>query len=257
MTDSHVSPVSDPKTVITSAAYLLFYRRRHSSPLGGPRFTEILEKFEASEDEETAGSGEDQRLGGGSSLIGSSSAGTGAEATRPRLGRGLSRTTVAALEGSDDGQLPSYEGATSSETIQHSIEDEGVEMSGPYQPVRQGSFSMTQNWDFKDLGNGADGVNAGYASDDAQPDSDDEQGGVRDFQELELDTDMTADGGGEYTQPEAPPAPDDNAQVTLADIQNAAWERKSVIAVQAGDDSDRDSNEVAEIRLEDDKRDSK
>ncbi|EGX94391.1 ubiquitin C-terminal hydrolase, putative [Cordyceps militaris CM01] len=44
--DSSVSLVSDPQSVITSAAYLLFYKRRASGHLGGPRFAAILDKYE-------------------------------------------------------------------------------------------------------------------------------------------------------------------------------------------------------------------
>jgi ubiquitin carboxyl-terminal hydrolase 4/11/15 len=48
--DSSVHVVTDPTSVITSAAYLLFYRRRSSGPLGGPRFKEILDKFDKEAD---------------------------------------------------------------------------------------------------------------------------------------------------------------------------------------------------------------
>lgn len=239
--------------MVSSAAYLLFYRRRHSGPLGGSRFSEILDKFEDSADEETGESGEDQRLGGGSSLIGSSSAGTGAEAIRPRLERGLTRTTVTALEGSEDDELPSYEGATNGETIHNSIEDEGVEMSDTYHPVGTRSLDMTQGWSFTGLANGGDSSTAAdYASDDAQVDSSgDERGGSRGLQDLDVDMTTGVDPG--YTESDAPPAPDDNAQIALSDIQTAAWERKDVITVPAGAGSDRDSEEVAEIHLEGEK----
>lgn len=243
--------MSDPASVVTNAAYLLFYRRRHSGPLGGTRFTEILAKYAASEDEEEAESGDDRRLGDGSSLIGSSSAGTGAEATRPQLDRGSNRTAVTQLNGSDD-ELPSYEGATGTETIHNSIEDEGIEMSDNYQRMSSGSTDMTQGWSFTALGNGAgNSTGLDYASDDAQADSSgDERGGSQGS--YDQDTDMTAVGGDqEYTQPDAPPAPDDNAQSALSDIRTAAWERKDVISVPAPGESDRDSEEVTEIHLED------
>jgi ubiquitin carboxyl-terminal hydrolase 4/11/15 len=41
--DSHVSSKTDPRAVVTSAAYLLFYRRRSERPLGGPQLEEILD----------------------------------------------------------------------------------------------------------------------------------------------------------------------------------------------------------------------
>ncbi|GJC86757.1 putative ubiquitin carboxyl-terminal hydrolase 12 [Colletotrichum liriopes] len=50
--DTSVSKTS-PESVVTRAAYLLFYRRRSEGPLGGPRFKKIFEKFDkAGEDEE-------------------------------------------------------------------------------------------------------------------------------------------------------------------------------------------------------------
>lgn len=53
--DSSVSMVSDPSSAVTSAAYLLFYRRRSTGHLGGPRFSQILDKYErdTTEDEES------------------------------------------------------------------------------------------------------------------------------------------------------------------------------------------------------------
>ncbi|KAK6381946.1 hypothetical protein LTS17_003831 [Exophiala oligosperma] len=41
--DSHVSSKSDPRAVITGAAYLLFYRRRSDHPLGGEQLEELLD----------------------------------------------------------------------------------------------------------------------------------------------------------------------------------------------------------------------
>jgi len=74
--------------MVTPAAYLLFYRRRSSVPLGGPRFQSIMDKFDnasSGDDENMSEAGEGQRLDIGSSQIGSSSALSGAEAT-PLLG---------------------------------------------------------------------------------------------------------------------------------------------------------------------------
>lgn len=38
--------------MITSHAYLLFYRRRSDKALGGPKFDEILRRFEPAEEED-------------------------------------------------------------------------------------------------------------------------------------------------------------------------------------------------------------
>ncbi|XWW97606.1 hypothetical protein V2A60_005591 [Cordyceps javanica] len=57
--DSSASLVSDPQSVITSAAYLLFYKRRASGHLGGPRFAAILDKYEKDTTEEESGGDDD------------------------------------------------------------------------------------------------------------------------------------------------------------------------------------------------------
>ncbi|GKT73411.1 ubiquitin carboxyl-terminal hydrolase [Colletotrichum tofieldiae] len=255
--DTSVSKTS-PESVVTRAAYLLFYRRRSEGPLGGPRFKKIFEKFDkAGEDEEEddTDSGEDQRLVGGSSLTGSSRLGIGAEATHPRGNRGLASSTMSTTNRGGDDELPPYEGSSSthvgSDNIQNSIEDEGIGMTdftgGP------NGFQAAQPWNWNSLGS-ADGTNnslgmEGYGSDDAQPDSSDDR-------EVGNDTDMQFDetmGDYETAQEEAPPPPDFGAQVGLSEIQNAAWDRQNktqVISVPAADD-DAASTEAAEIHLDD------
>ncbi|KAH7329234.1 hypothetical protein B0I35DRAFT_456639 [Stachybotrys elegans] len=226
--DSHVTPVSDPSSTVTSAAYLLFYRRRSKGPLGGPRFVEIFEQYDKVDDDDAPESGEDQRLDGGSSLNGSSSAGTGAAAAHPQLGRG-SASTKTTCSGAEDEELPSYSVTVREESIQHSIEDEGVDMTDGAKPL-----SLAQGWSFDTLPL------------DSSADEREREGSFP-----HQDTAMTigdAHEGGE--QHEVPPAPDDNAQIALSDIQNAAWERSGIISVPAAAGSDRDSDVVAEIHLE-------
>lgn len=73
--------------MVSAAAYLLFYRRRSSEPLGGPRLQEIINSYDtrsADDEDNFSGSGEGRRLGGDSSLHGSSSALTGVGAAPPR-----------------------------------------------------------------------------------------------------------------------------------------------------------------------------
>ncbi|WDK15666.1 ubiquitin carboxyl-terminal hydrolase [Colletotrichum graminicola] len=256
--DTSVSKTS-PESVVTRAAYLLFYRRRSDGPLGGPRFKQIFEKFDkAGEDEEEDGtdSGEDQRLVGGSSLAGSSRLGIGAEAIHPRGNRGLASSTMSTANRAGDDELPPYEGSSStnvgSDNIQNSIEDEGIGMTD----FTDGSngFQAAQPWNWNSLGSADDGTNnslgmEGYGSDDAQPDSSDDH-------EVGNDTDMPFDetmGDYEGTLEEAPPPPDFGAQVGLSEIQNAAWDRQNkpqVISVPAADD-DAASTEAAEIHLDD------
>ncbi|KAH7162660.1 hypothetical protein B0J13DRAFT_16128 [Dactylonectria estremocensis] len=252
--DSSVSHVSDPKTAITEAAYLLFYRRRSTTPLGGPRFGVISDQYDDGEDDDDeTEAGEGQRLGEGSSLNGSLSAGTGAAATRHPAGRGSDRVTITSLAATDDDEeLPSYEGPNHVESLRDSIEDKGVDVNSSYQPVDAKSLSLAQPWNFEALGtSGADdSTGADFASDEVQMDSSaDEQ--VLGPEYYDPDTEMTgADAGDEHTEP---PAPNEGAQAVLADIQSATWERKGVISVPTATQSDQDSNEVAEIHLEGDK----
>lgn len=251
--DSSVHHVADPTTAITEAAYLLFYRRRSKIPLGGSRFGVISEKFEEEEeddDDDDTEAGEGQGLGEGSSLTGSPSAGTGAEAVRRQASRGSDRVTITALtDADDDGELPAYERPNRIETIHDSIEDEGVDVKDSYQPLTAASLNLTQNWNFEALGNSGaeDSTGADFASDDVQLSSAGGQTPGQDFEDH--DTEMTGVTDVPHDQAD-PPAPDDGAQAALADIQSAAWERKGVISVPAVQESDQDSNEVAEIHLE-------
>ncbi|PHH91308.1 hypothetical protein CDD83_1012 [Cordyceps sp. RAO-2017] len=161
--DSSVHVVSDPTSIVTSAAYLLFYRRRSSGPLGGPRFAEILDKYDRENglsDEENAESGEDGRA----------------------PARGAGRQTVKP----DEDELPPYD-----ETIRRSIEGDGEETSDGYHELGSKSLDMTQGWNFNGLdsrgGEGSTGGDCG--SDDAQFDSSGDDR-ARDF--FEQDTDMAS-----------------------------------------------------------------
>lgn len=253
--DSSVSHVADPTTAITEAAYLLFYRRRSSTPLGGSRFGVISEKYDDDDedDDDETEAGEGQRLGEGSCLNGSSGAGIGAVATRHQASHGSDRVAVTSLTTADEeDELPAYEGPNRIESLLDSIEDEGVDIKNSYQPVGAKSLNLAQPWNFEALGgSGAeDSTGAEFASDEVQMDSSaDEQ--VLGQEYYDPDTEMTgANATDEHTEP---PAPNEGAQAALADIQNAAWERKAVISVPTAAESDHDSNEVAEIHLGGDK----
>ena len=142
--------VSNPAAVVTNAAYLLFYRRRSSEPLGGPRFKEIMAKFDNEDsDHDATESSEDGATG--------------------RSGK----TAPSLLTGTDDDELlPGYGG----NTVRRSIEDEGP---GPHQRVGARSLDMTQAWSFSSLDRqpGMDAAEADYPSDDAQFDSSGDDGG--------------------------------------------------------------------------------
>ncbi|PTD10353.1 Ubiquitin carboxyl-terminal hydrolase 12 [Fusarium culmorum] len=238
--DSSASPVSDPASCITSAAYLLFYRRRSSTPLGGSRFGVISEKYRNSEENsevEDAEAGEGQRLGEGSSLVGLSSVGIAAAATRLPTG-GSDRVTVTSYPGPDDDEdeLPPYGGA----------EDEGVDVKEGYQQLdNRQSMNLTQTWDFTGLvDSGAeDSTGADIGSDDVQLDSSADERGFSQSDE----PDMAMTGHDVMDVDRATPA-----SHTLPDIENATGDHKAVIDVPTAG-SDRDSSEVAEIHLENEK----
>lgn len=96
--DSAVSRRTDPKVVVTSAAYLLFYRRRSTVPLGGPFFERLIAAADAENSESQPTSrapspaGEGKRLDD-SSRIGSSSALRGVEAAHQAGGGGSAHGT--------------------------------------------------------------------------------------------------------------------------------------------------------------------
>jgi ubiquitin carboxyl-terminal hydrolase 4/11 len=124
------------RSVVTPAAYLLFYRRCSAVPLGPLYLQKIVERnhqdgeadSETSTDASDLGkSGNGQRLGD-SSPNGSSSALVGPVAARPPLGVGLAGAVKPQQMGildEDDDNLPTYE------------EDEGIAMD-----PREGSFSI-------------------------------------------------------------------------------------------------------------------
>lgn len=154
--DSSVREVLDADKVITPAAYLLFYRRRASHPLGGPHYERLLNVIEAtsedSADETGSSRGTSPNRAGeggpsGDQIRGSSGSGVSGfsriysdEVGNGKLwGREPSSTTKV----SDDEQLPPYSALKPDDS-----EESGVEMTsllgtiGP-QPVEL-SFTNTK-----------------------------------------------------------------------------------------------------------------
>lgn len=170
----HVVP--SPESMVTSAAYLLFYRRRSSRPLGGGRFAEILDKYSRessrSEDEQTdasQGEGEGKAKGG---------------------------MEMAA----NDGPLSSIKKSTlHEEPIRRSIEEEGDDFTaGSYMWSGSKSLDMKQSWSFDGLdGSGAEGsVGGECASDEGKPESSGEdQGRGSTGDDGEADSATTAEEG--------------------------------------------------------------
>lgn len=155
----------DTQNLVTSSAYLLFYRRRSEVPLGGPRFQQILNAFDASPDaseEENAESGEDQSLAAKtSSLRGSSSALTGVGAAHRQTNLGSDKS----VNPQDlDNSLPTYQSHESEPIVSckeiemrddsplhDSIEDEGIDVE-EYGPQNNVLGSYRPSFSFSVLG---------------------------------------------------------------------------------------------------------
>lgn len=197
---------------MTSAAYLLFYRRRTHGHLGGPRFGQIFEKYnsETSGDDGSNSSEEDNSIRGSP------------------LKAGVAHTTIKPLSDSHDGEVPPYEEAI------RSIEDES---SNSYQFAGSNSLDLTSGWNFNGInGSGAEGSSAAeYATDEAQcTTSGDEHGSSGDFPEA--DTHMTS-------------ASSIKGGVT-GEAPSPAGAHEDVLTVPTGAPNSDDSDEVAEIHLE-------
>ncbi|KAK5654111.1 hypothetical protein OQA88_7542 [Cercophora sp. LCS_1] len=177
--DAQVSPVKELAKIVSTGAYLLFYRRRSDVPLGGPKFADIFDRFDSqsnADDDMELDSGEGQRLGQGSSLRGSPSALTGADLTLPRASRGSASSITAADE------LPSYsehaemgthltwDGTGLRNSIEADDEDEAIDVG----PRNFGGISQAigpANWSFDVIKHGSDAdVDDDIASDVAQGD---------------------------------------------------------------------------------------
>lgn len=201
-----------PESVITTAAYLLFYRRRSTTPLGSSSLQQLVNEFRDPGDSEAnsdasesradspSGSGKGQRLDGSSlNFTGSSSALVVAGAGHPPRGEdgSVAKAQRAIDEGYDD------------------ADDEGVDMSyrgmiGPQLPneALPPYERLTNNFDIKEVTSNAskwqwDDVAIGVDNEDKQ-DSEfaadgDFEGGFEqdrmlDFDQEELDAFGTGSG---------------------------------------------------------------
>jgi ubiquitin carboxyl-terminal hydrolase 4/11 len=257
-------------------AYLLFYRRRSDSPLGGPRFKEIIEAFDNSgSDDDAADSGEGRRLDEGSSPTGSSSAfqeqGLGATRQRKQGDHGGRTNGSAAFETkSDDGTMHLTDATfdDGNQPLRQSIEDdEGIGMTE--NPKHTSANAYQQTWDFtlltsNNLADGATGhaspVGSVAASDEAQHDS----SGDSVFShagDLDHDTDMENVPGASHIElvtgagPEPPaysqepPPPDYRAEISREDMSQFWNARQDIHEVVAKGDDQR-SEDAIEIRVE-------
>ncbi|KAL5624058.1 hypothetical protein BROUX41_004118 [Berkeleyomyces rouxiae] len=149
--DSSVSRVRDPAGVSSSAAYLLFYRRRTTGTLGGARFEGIVKTFDADDDSSSSeDSGEDQ----------------GISLRSPH--KGLRQQQQQTQAASDDDGLPSYQNS-----LHSSIEDETQDNSTVQDAIGSSwSFSRLESSPARGISR-LDSTQslAGYRSDDAAIDS--------------------------------------------------------------------------------------
>jgi len=149
--DSHTSS-RDPSSVVTSAAYLLFYRRRSEHPLGGPKLEALLTEAEGEANSEVQGSrepspsGEGRRLGD-SSHNGLSSASGVDQAHLVGVGGSASQNLRQGLHPEDADQARLQEAIEATEDdpagFYHSfqsqddrmlLDDEGIAMDGSEYP---------------------------------------------------------------------------------------------------------------------------
>ncbi|KAK4190445.1 UCH-domain-containing protein [Podospora australis] len=277
--DTSVSKCQDPQKVVTSAAYLLFYRRRSEVPLGGPKFQEILAKYDAqSADQDFSDSGEGKRLGLGSSLRGSPSASTGAGLTLPQGNRGLaSSSSVVAVA---DPELPSYQASleadedtdmgvrlwNNQDTLHNSIEeDEGIGMNDYETPGMTGMTGVigpATNWTFNNLNSkvcseasaGDDDIASDIAQNDNSSVNDEPFPDAGDGMDAVF---MSEPVPGFIEEPELqnfdlniPPPPSVEEQDYLETIAQNAWQKGSFHPVPVNVDDDQASDRVAEIHVE-------
>ncbi|PGH15185.1 hypothetical protein AJ79_02550 [Helicocarpus griseus UAMH5409] len=177
--DSHVSKRNNPSSVVTSAAYLLFYRRRSDAPLGGEYLARVTEEannpgLADSDSQSDSGapspSGEGRRLGG-SSRNGSSSALTGAGATH-QAGDGGLRGGIQAKDNDDD--LPEYSEHAHGYGAQYPIGDMDLEDEGYDDSIGTGiNFSNHPSWSFDRAALLSAPANSDYG-DDGDEDADDD-----------------------------------------------------------------------------------
>lgn len=183
MKDSSVSKRSNPNSVISSAAYLLFYRRRSAGPLGPPELQQVVNAWR-NPDSETADdsdvgdhsrdvspSGNGSRLGGSSHNGNGSSSAFGATAGAVALRGGgsgevesLHQNEAAAGNREDDDPPPDYDEGYDDDMSQMNLVDVYAPLN--HQPVWGFSKIPGNAKDRDEFEDDASDV-AGFGDDDA------------------------------------------------------------------------------------------
>ncbi|KAH7348660.1 hypothetical protein BKA65DRAFT_264222 [Rhexocercosporidium sp. MPI-PUGE-AT-0058] len=282
--DSSVAKQKDLSRIVSSSAYLLFYRRRSDVPLGGPRFAEICRDFDLSpqaSDDDASDSGEGKGLVGNSSLHGSSSALTGVGAAHHQLNHGSPGEQMTTIDPSTLEKVPDYGGSFQSVggipvfgsgTLRTSIEnDEAIDMGDDpppsYQPSKWSKNGFKNLDDLDELGvnhggdnmvsragseAGSDDVNHGSSPDQASLDE-----RLTDFANAEAEGD-----DGAFIDPSPVPDMDESGIATAVALQHDLYDTLnanpmhysrpefSVTAVDE-DTLEVDDEPVTEIHLKD------
>lgn len=256
MTSSSADRIVDP------SAYLLFYRRRSEIPLGGPRFQQILDRFEDdASDSDLPDSGEGQGLDEGfSPSNGSSSALKGAGATPPHDNaknttgdwvHGESRTIDNVIDPKLRGVQPSVE------------EDEAIDLSEDL-PAPTGFRPFgSGNWSFSGLPGNEDQGQSGdsdAASDEAQHNwSGDDEGVVSPHFGPEPEPEYPGMSCYELPpQPEAnalpysEPPPPEYSEINRDDMDQIWDQKQTVHSVPPEGEAEQRSEAAAEIHLDED-----
>ncbi|OAX77736.1 hypothetical protein ACJ72_07962 [Emergomyces africanus] len=252
--DSHVSKKNNPTSVVTSAAYLLFYRRRSDVPLGGEYLASITE---AAKNRELADSdsqldsrapspsGEGPRLYG-SSRNGSSSALTGVGAIHQAGDGGLR----GGIQARDDDSLPEY----SEHHHHHNLEGMDLEDEG-FDPTFGPDLDFSHNpiWSFdrvaEPYGGSVSGLVSAPANSFYDGDGDDD---------LDDDASNKAVGGGDMSDSESRLAlllndsEDQEGMVVFddADLSSSTAAVRNITQPPDLDDEE-DSMPVVELRVPD------
>lgn len=152
-----VSKISEPQVrVVSPAAYLLFYRRRSSEPLGPQYLRELVQTARNAPDNASTTSSDDElasgkgTLGGphSSRLLGSSSDGAKAGAGAGVPGAGSLHPRA---PGGGDGSADALSDRSPSARRRRSSEDEGLGMYDEDQPAYPSIVSAGGEWSFAGL----------------------------------------------------------------------------------------------------------
>ncbi|KAF4635752.1 hypothetical protein G7Y89_g2337 [Cudoniella acicularis] len=282
--DSSVARTKNPKAVVTQSAYLLFYRRRSEVPLGGPRFQDIIRKYDNDSDsleDDATGSGEDRGLVG-NTFRGSSSALTGVGAAHHRPNPGSDSTEMTTVHPASLESLPAYQAhedndddaapllvgdAMMHDALHDSIEDEGIDVGGMnYNNVGYSSLNgkatssfITGNWSFDTLATNSRGQISGTgsdmdgaddtASDCVQHNSSASQGSMRARFEDFADTMAEDEDGTPFIDQSPVPDMDESGQISQISLHHDILENMVPIKVTAATDEEAAEESATEIHI--------